>query len=38
MGKIRKAYKIVDGKFEWNISLGRKGADGRILLKWILQE
>jgi hypothetical protein len=36
MGEMKNSYNNVVGKPEWKRPLGRHGADGKIILEWIL--
>jgi hypothetical protein len=38
MGLMRNAYKTLFRNSEGKKSVGRLGADGRILLEWILEK
>jgi hypothetical protein len=37
-GESRGAYRVLVGKPEGRRPLGRRGVDGRIILKWILEK
>ena len=38
MGERRDVYRVLVGKPEGKISLGRPGIDGRIILRWIFRK
>jgi hypothetical protein len=38
MGKSRYAYRVLVGKPEGKRPLGREGADGRVILRWMFRK
>jgi hypothetical protein len=38
MGERRGLYRVMVGKTEGKRPLGRKGVDGRIILRWIFRK